>query len=199
MAYKFFSGKKSILSSEIADSFFLPCEFIKSEDLHLDNGDNNIYKRMYFKLMSKKIYNLLTSIINYKSIIPCISKICSIEIGPIQKHGRKNTYDLKSKLEYFNDKSKIFTPFPDTEEIQNLNRTSNFDQPIETNDIIIKSNIYDIEYFNNHNETNIINKLKKGQKIYGIFKYFCFIDYDDMSGVINCFDINLQLVNIYSV
>lgn len=189
------STTKCIYSPHL-HSFYLPCEFVSCEDFNFKSEiEDEIVtgKKIYLKLKNKNLEKKITSIINIKTF-----KNSHISVFVHEEYPHKNRYYLKDTfLNKFDENDpeniqKIFTPFENTLDYPTINLNSTTDKFINTEDLIIKSNIYNVKWFENINGVNFFENLNSGQEIYCTFRYFIHINYNLQNKTINKIDFNLQ-------
>lgn len=194
--YDFSVRHEMIYDSDKYSGFYLPCKFIRQEDFSYVSNDNEIKngKKIYFKIQNKILSEKIISIVNYKNF-----KLDIID----------NNFDsiLQTKLENESiNHFSVISPFENSLDYPNVNLNSVSNEFAHTDGLIIKSNIYNIEWFENVNMCNILNKLNKEQDLYCVFRYFIHvdlnhekkaIDLNDEKKTINLIDINLQSFYIH--
>lgn len=179
------------IKNNTMNGFYLPCEYLNSEDIYFMDQENNTKtgKRIYFKLTNNEIIKKIITLVNFDYI----------------KSNQKKTkyhYSQDEKiriqlLQKFNDDDKIIMPFENTKEYPNINKYAKTNNFLDSDGIIIRSNIYDLNYFENNNKANILNNLVHGQKINCIFSFFTYVSFFGEEQLnINNIEINLQILTI---
>lgn len=213
--------KKNILHSLCLVSheyygFYLDCEFVDCEDFYFENNLDELQlgKRVYFKLENNLMTEKILKIINYENIkfhIDSNTEILWSITTELNKYTKKrydkyNNIELKKYLDKHekleNIQDKIFTPIENTKDYTNQNSNFNSNKFIEIDGIVIRSNIYNLNFFENINGKDFFEKIDPGQKLYCAFKYFIYILYTKPTfeinkPTINMIDINLQPSYIY--
>lgn len=174
-------------------SFYLPCKFIRHENYYFenDNGEIKNGKKMYFKLQDKILIKKILSNINYENFKS------KIDFKLKQKNIKKKFLNRFDETEQDNI-HKIQSPFENTLDFPDINQNSTANEFIKDDGLVIKSNIYNVEWFEITNGFNIFNELNNEQEIYCAFRYFVYVDLNYEEETLNLIDMNLQPIYIYT-
>ena len=177
-------------------SFYLPCKFIGCENFYFNQVDceknNHTYKmgkRIFFELEFDKIEKKLIKLINYQKIE-----------HDILTNGEKYYYCEKKNLKKMFNGTKdlnVILPFENTKKYPDINFGSAETKFLNSNGLLIKSNIYNTDDFDKIYGKDFFENLNQGQSVNCLFRYFIYLGYLLRPSKINFVEVNLQLRYIH--